>query len=112
MVKILIVRLGALGDILHALPAVTAIRSALPQAIIGWAVEENWSELLTAHGYEILQAASGPQRPIVNAIHTVNTRRWRREIVHGKTWSEIRGNVKRLRGVQYDIAIDFQGNIK
>lgn len=112
MVKILIVRLGALGDILHALPAVTAIRSALPQAMIGWAVEENWSALLTAPGYKALADATGPQRPLVNLVHTVNTRRWRRHIVEGKTWSEIRGNVKRLRGVQYDVAIDFQGNIK
>ncbi|MGE5323397.1 MAG: glycosyltransferase family 9 protein [Actinomycetota bacterium] len=112
MVKILIVRLGALGDILHALPAVTAIRSALPQAIIGWAVEENWSELLTTPGHKSPPEATGPQRPLANLIHTVNTRRWRGNIVERKTWSEIRGNVKRLRGVQYDLAIDFQGNIK
>ena len=50
MAKILIVRLGAMGDILHALPAVTSIRAALPEATIGWLVEENWSELLTARG--------------------------------------------------------------
>lgn len=112
MVKILIVRLGALGDILHALPAVTAIRSALPQAAIGWVVEENWSELLTAPGHKTPSDAGGPQRPVVNLIHTVNTRRWRRHILEGKTWSEIRGDMKRVRGVQYDVAIDFQGNIK
>ncbi|HET9180729.1 MAG TPA: lipopolysaccharide heptosyltransferase I [Candidatus Angelobacter sp.] len=112
MVKILIVRLGALGDILHALPAVTAIRSALPQATIGWVVEENWSELLTAPGHKLPPEATGPQRPVVNLIHTVNTRRWRRHMVEAKTWSEIRGYLKRLRGVQYDVAIDFQGNIK
>ena len=34
MAKILIVRLGAMGDILHALPAVTGIRAALPEATI------------------------------------------------------------------------------
>jgi len=95
MVKILIVRLGALGDILHALPAVTAMRAALPQAIIGWVVEENWSELLTAPGHKPLPDSTGPQRPLVNLVHTVNTRRWRRHIVEGKTWREIRGNVKR-----------------
>ncbi len=39
MAKILIVRLGAMGDILHALPAATAIRAALPNATIGWLVE-------------------------------------------------------------------------
>jgi heptosyltransferase-1 len=48
MAKILIVRLGSMGDILHALPAVTGIRAALPNATIGWLVEERWSELLAA----------------------------------------------------------------
>ena len=48
MAKILIVRLGAMGDILHALPVATAIRAALPGDTIGWLVEERWSELLTA----------------------------------------------------------------
>ena len=111
MVKILIVRLGALGDILHALPAVTAIRAALPQATLGWLVEENWSELLTAPGKKSSDAI-GPQRPLVNLIHTVNTRRWRRQIFQAKTFGEIRGNLRRLRGIEYDIALDFQGNIK
>ena len=38
MAKILIVRLGAMGDILHALPTVTTIRAALPDATLGLAV--------------------------------------------------------------------------
>jgi heptosyltransferase-1 len=112
MVKILIVRLGALGDILHALSAVTAIRTALTDATLGWAVEENWSQLLTAPGYKDSPETLSPQKPLVNLIHTVNTRRWRRHIFERKTLAEIRGDLARLRGIDYDIAIDFQGNIK
>jgi heptosyltransferase I len=112
MVKILIVRLGALGDILHALPAVTAIRAALPQATLGWVVEENWSELLTAAGEKFPPDAIGPQKPVVNLIHTVSTRRWRRHIFEPKTLKEIRGDLSRLRRAGYDVALDFQGNIK
>jgi heptosyltransferase-1 len=112
MVKILIVRLGALGDILHALPTGTAIRAALPYATLGWVVEENWSQLLTASGYKESPETLSPQKPVVNLIHTVNTRRWRRHIFERKTLAEIRGDLARLRGIHYDIAIDFQGNIK
>ncbi len=46
--SLLIVRLGAMGDIIHTLPAVTALRNALPDGRIGWIVEERWAELLCA----------------------------------------------------------------
>ncbi len=110
--RILIVRLGALGDILHALPAVTAIRHALPSATIGWIVEEKWSELLTAPGHKDQPEAIGPQKPVANLIHTVNTARWRKNLLKGKTIGEIRGDLKRLRSAHYDVALDFQGNAK
>jgi heptosyltransferase-1 len=110
MVKILIARLGALGDILHALPAVTSIRAALPDATIGWIVEEGWSELLTARGPK--PDALSSQKPVVNLLHTVNTKRWRTQILHGSTRAELLGALRRARDVHYDIALDFQGAIK
>lgn len=112
MPKILIVRLGAMGDIIHALPAVTAIRQALPEATIGWMVEEKWSELLTARGKKEPPEALGPQKPLVNLIHTLDTMRWRRRILHPETGKELFGDINRLRKVHYDIAVDFQGNMK
>jgi len=112
MAKILIVRLGAMGDILHALPAVTSIRAALPQASIGWLVEENWSELLTARGHKSDPAGLSAPKPVVNFIHTVNTKRWRKRLFHRETMEEIRGDIRRLRETHYDIALDFQGNAK
>jgi heptosyltransferase-1 len=78
MAKILIVRLGSMGDILHALPAVTGIRAALPNAIIGWLVEERWSELLTAQGRKASPSTISPKKPLVNHVHTIDTRRWRK----------------------------------
>jgi heptosyltransferase-1 len=112
MAKILIVRLGAMGDILHALPAVTSIRAALPDATIGWLVEENWSELLTARGNKSDPEAVSPPKPVVNLIHTINTKRWRKRMFQRETMAEIRGDIKRLRQAHYDIAVDFQGNAK
>jgi heptosyltransferase I len=110
MAKILIARLGALGDILHALPAVTAIRAALPEATIGWIVEEGWSELLTARCPK--PDAVSPQKPVVNFLHTVDTKRWRKQILHASTRAELRGALRRARDLHYDIALDFQGAIK
>jgi heptosyltransferase-1 len=46
--RLLVVRLGAMGDILHALPAVTALRIQHPEWGIDWVVEPRWRGLLTA----------------------------------------------------------------
>ena len=102
MAKILIVRLGAMGDILHALPAVTGIRAALPHATIGWLVEERWLDLL----------AAGDKKPVVDIIHGVNTRRWRSALLHRTIRREMRAARQAVRAVHYDIALDFQGAIK
>jgi heptosyltransferase-1 len=112
MVKILIVRLGAMGDILHALPAATAIRVALPNCTIGWLVEERWSELLTAQGRKASAHSVSPQKPVVNNIHTVDTRRWRQHFFRPSATAEIVGAIKRVRKIDYDFALDFQGAIK
>ena len=112
MAKILIVRLGAMGDILHALPAATAIRMALPNSTIGWLVEERWSELLTAQGRKASPHTVSPQKPVVNYIHTVDTRRWRKHFFRPSATSEILGAMRRVRKIGYDFALDFQGAIK
>ncbi|HEV2992339.1 MAG TPA: lipopolysaccharide heptosyltransferase I [Candidatus Angelobacter sp.] len=104
MAKILIVRLGAMGDILHALPTVTTIRAAFPDAHIGWLVESKWSELLAAQ-----DQTSGPA---VNMIHSVDTRRSRRRESSGGILAEISKTLRAIRALHYDIALDFQGNIK
>jgi heptosyltransferase I len=112
MTRILIVRLGALGDIIHALPAATAIRKALPDAVLGWMVEERWSELLTARGEKQSPQAISPQKPIVNLVHTVDTVRWRKNLLRGATIKEMAGDLGRVRQTHYDLALDFQGNMK
>ena len=43
--RILIVRTSALGDVIHALPVLTALRRHLPEAKIGWVVEEAYRPL-------------------------------------------------------------------
>ena len=109
MERILIVRLGAMGDVVHALPAVTALRAALPNAAIGWAIEERWAELLCANTD---CTERGGAMPLVDAIHFVNTRAWRSAPLADGTWEDVRGTFRSMREMKYGVALDFQGSVK
>jgi heptosyltransferase-1 len=101
-----------MGDILHALPAVTAIRAALPTATIGWLIEERWSELLTAQGRKASPSTVSPKKPLVNHVYTIDTRRWRKHFFRPSATAEILGAMRRVRKMNYELAIDFQGSVK
>ncbi|MGC2209084.1 MAG: glycosyltransferase family 9 protein [Candidatus Korobacteraceae bacterium] len=109
--RVLIVRLGAMGDVVHALPAVAMLRSALPEAHIGWVVEQRWRELLCAPGTE-LAGPRVPGRPLLDELHLVDTRAWRKRPFSPAVQSEFLSAIRRLRLRQYDFALDFQGAIK
>ena len=49
--RILVVRLGAMGDIIHTLPAVASVKQSFPQAHISWVVEERWASLLEGNPF-------------------------------------------------------------
>jgi ADP-heptose:LPS heptosyltransferase len=99
--KILIVRLSALGDIVHALPVLAAIKKAMPAAQVDWLVEESYAS--------ILSIASGLHRRIIvrarRSFETPDTR----------SFGGVRGYhaaAKFLWNQDYDIALDLQGLIK
>jgi ADP-heptose:LPS heptosyltransferase len=50
--NILIVRLGAMGDIIHALPAAAALRQSFPDSHIAWVVDAKWTALLEGNGLQ------------------------------------------------------------
>jgi heptosyltransferase-1 len=109
--RLLIVRLGSMGDIVHTLPAATALRDAFPEAMIGWVVEERWAELLCT----LPTPRSGPrspQRPLVDRIHAVNTAKWRTALFSSQTWERIAAGLSELRAGRYEMAVDFQGAVR
>ena len=106
--RILIVRLGAMGDILHAMPAVVALRKAFPGSNFGWVVEKRWAELLREAEESPRGDGSGP----VDFVHVVDTRKWRRSLFSGSTRSETRHVLNSIRKIKYDLVIDFQGAVK
>jgi heptosyltransferase I len=109
--SLLIVRLGAMGDIIHTLPAATALRQAFPHATLGWLVEERWVELLCTLRYP-RSGPRSPQRPLVDRVHSVNTAEWRRALFSFNTWQQIATSLSQLRGIRYDAVIDFQGAVR
>ena len=111
--RLLVVRLGAMGDILHALPAVTALRSAHPEWTIDWVVEPMWSALLTAGTASHRDAASAtPRQPVIDRIHFASTRQWRQNFLASQTRNEISALRRSIRAEHYDAVIDFQGALR
>src|ERR1019366_1526394 len=100
-----------MGDILHALPAVTALRQSHAGWVIDWVVEPCWRALLSAHespGTEFRTAA----QPLVDRLHLAPTKAWRRDPLSRKTVHEIsvlRGELKRG---EYDAVLDLQGAVR
>ncbi len=87
--NILVVRLGALGDVVHTIPAVAALRRAFPDARIDWLVEATHRAIV-----DLVRVLDE-----VVALEDSTLGSWRRAIVE-------------LRQARYDVAIDFQGLLK
>lgn len=108
MEKILITRLGAMGDIIHSLPAVAALRHAFPAATIGWVVEQRWVDLLSAPGALTAERNGSPEKPLADRIHISNTRAWRLAPFSDETWLEMRAFRSEIRAPKYEMAADLQ----
>jgi heptosyltransferase-1 len=106
--RLLVVRLGAMGDILHALPAVTALRQAHPSWIIDWVVEPRWRALFMAEDSlgRVLSC------PLVSSLLFAPTKDWRAAPFSHKTHNEIRHLRRTLRAGEYDAVLDLQGAIR
>jgi heptosyltransferase-1 len=109
--SLLIVRLSAMGDVIHTLPAAAALRQAFPHATLGWLIEERWAELLCTPRYP-RSGPRSPQRPLVDRVHCVNIKEWRRALFSFNTWQQMAVALSELRGIRYDAVIDFQGAVR
>ena len=107
--RILIVRVGAMGDVIHALPAVAMLRAALPEAHIGWAVERRWAPLLRVDG---AVARNSQSMPLVDAVHLVEAKQWNHQPISFATGKSIAALYRELRAARYDVAIDLQGTLR
>ena len=99
--KILIVRVGALGDVLHALPAAAALKRLHPDTQIDWAIDDRWRALVTD---------DDEPGPIVTRSYPVPTRAWKAAPFSRATLRSL-ASFRKLRG-HYDHVIDMQGTLR
>lgn len=102
-----------MGDILHALPAVTALRQAHPGWIIDWVVEPRWRALLAAENSAARDTASpNALQPVVDRLHFASTKEWRGKLFASTTRTELAALRRNLKAGSYDVVIDLQGAIR
>jgi heptosyltransferase-1 len=95
--RILLVRTSALGDVVHALPVLAALRRHLPEARLGWVVDETFAPLLEGHA-------------LLDDVLAVPLRRWRRP--GGGRARELARFLAVLRRFRADVALDLMGSHK
>ena len=87
--RFLLVRLSSLGDVVHALPAASALRDAFPDARIDWVIDARWQRLLEGN-------------PDLNEVIAYDR----------KQAGSLSSSIRKLRAARYTCAIDFQGLYK
>jgi len=100
--NILIVKLSAIGDVIHALPALAALRRCFPDADITWVIEEAAADLLT-------------ENPDLNRVIVSGRKRWIQEFRRGRIAQPLREMLAFFREIRrrpYDLVIDFHGLMK
>ena len=99
MPHVLIVKLSSMGDLVHALPAVTDAAAKIPDISFDWVVDESFKEIPIGH-------------PAVDRIIKSAHRRWRKNLWQAFKDKEISNFVRELRTRSYDFVIDAQANYK
>ena len=102
-VRILLIKLSALGDVIQTLPTLEAIRAVYPAAEISWLVEEDAAPVLACH-------------PALDNL-LISRRKtwlaaWRRPGERQIAWQQFRHLMQTLRRQSYDLVIDLQGLAK
>ena len=96
--RFLIIRLGAIGDVVHTLPLAAAIKDARPDSHVTWAVEPAPREVLLGN-------------PDIDEILTVDTKAWRKNVFSGG-FAALRRDLLAIKYVGADVALDAQGLLK
>lgn len=98
-----------MGDVLHAMPAVAALRARMPESHIGWVIEPRWAPLLQSDPSALPRTAA---MPLVDVVHNAHARGWARQPFSQVTWDAMLALRRDLREQQYDLAIDLQGALR
>jgi 3-deoxy-D-manno-octulosonic-acid transferase/heptosyltransferase-1 len=101
--KILIVKLSAVGDVIHTLPALALLWQSLPESSLSWVVEEKAAGILIGH-------------PHLEKVIVSRRTCWIKNLARPTRWyatvREAASFIRELRSESYDLVIDFQGLFK
>ena len=101
--NILIVKLSAIGDVVHTLPSLAALRKLYPDAHITWVIEKDSADIIEGHPYldRIIVSRRKSWVGNLKRLHEVR-----------KTIDEIASFIATLRDRKYDLVVDFHGLLK
>jgi lipopolysaccharide heptosyltransferase I len=97
--KILIIKPSSLGDVIHSLPFLKALREKFQDAYIEWVISKNLKELLEGNS-------------LINELIVFDKDSWKRIGNLPETFKETIGLIKRLKSKRYDMVIDLQGLLR
>jgi heptosyltransferase-1 len=97
--KILVVKPSSLGDVVHSLPFLNALKMRYPEAEVHWVIARGLEGLLEGH-------------PLIDRLIVINKDQWKNLAKAGGTAREIAQLFKTLRRECYDIAVDLQGLLR
>lgn len=97
--RVLIVKTSSMGDVVHALPAISDMARAIPGIQIDWLVERSF-------------AAMPSQHRAVNRVIPLQWRKWRKSLRSQETRAALSAWRAEMRREHYDLIIDMQGLLK
>ena len=101
--NVLIVRTSALGDVVHVLPSLAALREILPHARVSWLVEPAGAGLIEGH-------------PLLHRVFVIPRQEWKRRARDPRLWPGLAREIcrfsRQLRDERFDLILDFHGNLR
>lgn len=97
--KILVIKPSSLGDVIHALPFLNAVKEHFPESEIDWVISKNLQGILECH-------------PMIHELLILNKDEWKSVRNIPRTAAEISSLNRRLKSKHYDVVIDLQGLLR
>ncbi len=97
--KILVIKPSSLGDVIHALPFLNAVKESFPESRIDWVISKNLKDIIE-------------DNPLINKLIVFDKDSWKRIKNFPSTLSEISSLKKTLNSRHYDMVLDLQGLLR
>jgi heptosyltransferase-1 len=97
--KFLIIKPSSLGDVIHSLPFLNAVKAGFPGASVHWVIAKGLEGILEAH-------------PMIDKLWVINKDAWKKIGNLKVTVNELKELFRNMKKERYDIAFDLQGLLR